>query len=407
MKKLVFIPALLFLFLFYACPIYTDVPGDPYDYEDPGNETTNSTVLQLMGYYLPNGTQAVGSDPGIVLLSSENQGNYKIWGNIYPPVSLEENASIRNLHMFMGLHANFNDTEIFHLITRGTSFNMVEGNLTYLPLIQPDNTESYFPYIETNTGKLSTNGYAFYLSSTNNKLYGDTYDQNLLRYNISSSEFEIAISPTSFTLMQPEKSWDTEVGQFLGHFLPSNDGRYVYGVIQAWGVEAGANHYDYLVLFEYDFSTGNYSRIGTSSNVELLGITSDGLHLLYRDNTIGKLVVYNTASKSLKQLSMDRYAFRKNQSCWNSKGYCTETLVTNYTSKIDFYNIVDDEIIAVAEVNDRSFSTQFSADGDYIVFSINGNTEKKVCATNGLYAGAGYKELFTIPNEIVDFLVVK
>ncbi|HLW10889.1 MAG TPA: hypothetical protein VKX35_10835, partial [Fermentimonas sp.] len=259
-----------------------------------------------------------------------------------------------------------------------------------------------YSYCLGSTVKVSNSGHIFYLSASNDADYHDQYKGSLVRYNPKTDVLDVASDPGAFAVNQPEKKWDTEAGQFKREFYPSNDGRYVYGAIETFGVSGGALHWDYNILFKYDFDKEEYTRLGESDDSQafVYGLTSDGRELLYNGATGRKTVNVNTGQ--VTEITVSGGQAYTNTSRWNSSGYCSgET-----SSTIWIYNLISDERYSIKTPAVPSYA-QFSADGKRLFFMLDSYNGKYLCRTSDLSPEALIDTLCTLSSEVKEFMVIK
>lgn len=263
-----------------------------------------------------------------------------------------------------------------------------------------------YAYFDLASPKVSESGHIFYLSASNDKDYHDQYRASLVRYNPKTKELLQAIDPTGFVKAQPEKGWDTEAGQFKNQFYPSKDGRYVYGVVDAFGVDGGAIHWDYRILFKYDFEKEQYTRMGDAEdrNVTIMGITADRNEVAYISSVSNvfhrKLV--NTSSNMVRKTTISGGQSYANTSRWNNNGYCSGE--TNNT--IGIYDMISNTKHDI-KTKSRPYFAQFSVDGSRVYFMIQSTAAKYLCRTSDLTAEATIDTLCTLPQSVNEFVVVR
>lgn len=399
MKRNHFYPIVILigLVLFSSCK--KDDPADGP--KDPQPSSSSAQKFLLLNY---NSSNALGPGAYISLLEIKNGAPVITKLNdFYPLANLNSNVDITKNRAVMGLHSDFN-TDGSSRRTVGVWFDVPSTSTSELPLL-PAGTGRY-AYFGSATGKVSENGNIFYLSCSNDASYHDQYRAALVRYNPSSSVLEQAQHPDAFILAQPERGWDTETGQYKGDFYPSPDGRYVYGVIEAFGVDGGSLHWDYEILFKYDFQTQTYTRLGDAedSHVLILGITSDRTQVFYNSQigSVSKKKIVNTATNTTKPVTITGGQGYKNTSRWNANGYCSGE--TNRT--IGVYDVINDSKHNVTTQADPNYA-QFSSGGDAIYFMLKSSQNNYLCKTSNTSASAKIDTVCTLSKSIYEFMVVK
>lgn len=347
---------------------------------------------------------ADGAVLSILEVSDKGEAEIKTLAGIYPSGNLWSTTDLANGRIAIGLHTDFNVPETTRQ-TNGGWLDITSSSWFELPLL-PTNDENRYNYFDVSSAKVSENGYIFYLSSSNARWYHDQYRASLVRYNPEKDELLTASNPTGFVLQQPEKGWDTEAGQYVRQFYPSNDGRYVYGVIDAFGVDGGAIHWDYKILFKYDFQTDQYTRLGDAEDkhVIIMGITSDKSNLAYITTVSGtsKREIVNTSTNVTKEFTASGGQAYSNTSRWNTNGYCSGE--TNNT--IGIYNMVGNTRHDI-KTQSRPYYAQFGPDGDVVYYMIETGNGNFLCKTSDLTATATIDTVCGLPSNMVDFLIVK
>ena len=369
-------------------------PDDDQDIKPPAGTEEQFMVLQLSD----NNKLEMGAQ--LSLLKVKNgEPTYKTLNGLYPVTNLRSNVEINNNVAIIGLHTDFNVPGT-NRQTNGAWFNIADGAYENLPLLPAG--QGRYSYFLAGTEKVSKSGHVFYLSASNVADYHDQYRASLVRYNPKTRKLDTALDPASFAVNQPEKGWDTETGQFTKVFYPSSDGRYVYGAIETFGVNGGSIHWDYKILFKYDFDLNVYTRLGGTedNNVFVLGITSDGNSLFYQNAPDRKVV--NVNSNTINKLTISGGQGYANTSRWNSFSYCSGE--TNNT--IGIYNIVSD-VKQILKTSSYPEYAQFSADGKKIYFMIESSKGKYLCRTSDLTSGTVIDTLCTLSSNVNEFMVIK
>jgi hypothetical protein len=347
---------------------------------------------------------AAGAYLSMLNINDKGQSSITKVADVYPPRTLRESADIFGTRVAVGLHTDFNEEGTIRK-TKGAWLESNSNSWHELPLLPPGGDYRY-SYYDASTTRVSKSGHVFYHSSSNDISYHDQYIPSIVRYDPKTDKLTAAISPKGFVLEQPEKGWDTETGQTNRQFYPSHDGRYVYGVVEAYGVDGGVIHWDYRILFKYDFQTEQYSRLGDQEDrsVTILGVTSDGNYLAYISSVSGliKRKIVNTATNVTAEYTLSGGQGYVHPTRWNSTGYCSGE--TNNT--IGVYNVISNQSHNI-KTTSRPYYAQFSPNGDQIYFMIETTKGNYLCRTSDLSATATIDTVSTLPSNIVDFLVVR
>lgn len=371
--------------------------------DDPENNANDSELKFLLLNYSENNKLETGA---YISLLEMKKGEPEITplAEIYPIYPLSGHVEIENNRVVMGLHSDFNtDGKSRRYV--GIWFDVLSTTWEELPLL-PSGSESRYSYFDYNTGKVSKSGYIFYLSSSNDISYNDQYRAGLVRYNPETDELTTAISPVSFTLGQPEKGWDTETGIFGLQLFPSNDGRYVYGYIRAFGVDGGSYHYDYEILFKYDFQLEKYTRLGDSSDkhVKIYGINSSKTELFYSSiiDGIYEMRSVNIETNSVKTLTTKGSENRSNTCFWNSNGFCAG----QSNNIIAVYDLINDSKHEIRTPS-TPYSAQFSPNGEKIYYMTMSSVGNYLCKTSDTSTTATIDTICAISTSVQEFLIVK
>ena len=371
-------------------------------FEEP-NKGSNDKFLLLQ----TNSEKKLADGAQISLLEVNRKGEAEITSiaDVYPPKSLRENADIFGERIALGLHRDFN-TDGLNNHSNGGWFDIAGEYWYELPLLQAGR-ESLYSYYDVSTTKVSKSGHIFYHSSTNNKYYGDEYRPVLVRYNPKTEELDAIYRDAveNFVLNQPEKGADTETGQITRQFYPSLDGRYVYGQVDAYGVNFGSLHWDYKLLFKYDFETGTFTRLGDveDRNVGLLGITADKEYVAFSNYASGKYTrkIVKTSTNETNEYSLTGGQGFAHPSRWNNNGYCSGE--TNNT--IGVYDLKNDMTTTI-KTQARPYYAQFSKSDDFIYFMVQNSESNYLCKTSNLSETATIDTVCALPLNLVDFLVI-
>lgn len=361
----------------------------------------NSSSIRFIAAYDPDEGALMGDQYATAMLSfSEGAVEYSKLNSYYAKSNnLLTYADMGKGNYAMGLHDDFNESNGLHdWVSQGLFYDITNDSEQILPLIEPSEDSDY-PYFVRGSVAISENDYVFYLSATNDKYYGDQYNDFLLRYDPSSKDYKMALNPDGFVLSQPEAGSDTETSKFTNVFFVSNDGRYVYGRLEAYGVSGGSIHWDYEILFRYDFETDTYTRMGApgDANGSILGITSDDSYLYYWD---GVYKNQNLATGQVNELT-DGSTSTVYPIQWNTKGYCQGATTGIYYNDIlngTQYKVVDEYGTA---------DSQFDESGAHILFSLEGDEVNYLCRTHDYNENTGWDTLASFPKAFHHLVLVK
>lgn len=277
------------------------------------------------------------------------------------------------------------------------------GDLEYknLPLATPKNS-NYYSFFNGRTQNISDNGYVIYISGTNNIHYGDEGRRFLMRYNPSNESVISIPSPVDFALSQPERGSDTDFGQYNTNIFASTDGRYAYGHIEAFGTEGGGIHWDYEFLFQFDFESLTFTRLGDveDDNVSIYAMTLDRNYLIYTNDGVMKMLNIRTGAISYPDPDMNLINVQKNS--WNNNGACVGTT----SGKVFYKDFVNDTETIVCDAYGRIRNAMFSESGEQIYFIID-RDERHLCLSENLTEDSPYDTLCIVPSEFYDFVLIK
>lgn len=294
----------------------------------------------------------------------------------------------------MSLHQDFNlDGK------QGIAGSLSSKTYTYLPLVYSSRS-SIYSYFEESSQKVTESGHIFYIAATDNRYYGDEYNGYYMRYNLETNSSDQAISCKSFILDQPEKGADTETCLIKNHYVPSVDGKKIYSAMSGFGLEGNMYHYDYTILFEYDFENESYKRLGETedTNVYLLGATSDVKNIIY--NSSNQVKVLNLDTNSVKVINNIIHHSEQASSQWNNSGMIYASSVALY-----YCDYLNDKEITI--VPNRVTNAQFSKDGSSIYFRFYDDNERTLYKTDDLSENSNYSEVFKIPEEYGNIFLIK
>jgi hypothetical protein len=366
--------------------------------DDLGAGDGNNSVdkMSLIAYYKPGDQFAMDDQKQLAILNVDNGDlSFSGFASVYPERdNFYKNADLSGDFLALALHNDFDDG----YSSLGICINIATEETFNLPLVTPQE-ESDYAYFQSGTARASENGYVIYSSATNDKSYGDEYRPYLIRYNAQTNESRIAVSPKSFVLSQPEKKTDTETGQFNRTIYISPEGRYVYGVLEAYGV-SGNIHWDYDILYQYDFESEQYTRLGEEGddNVSIVGLTADGNKVVYMNN--GKTKIHDISTDLVTQKDL-YYSGSSIPKQWNNNGLCSSATTGIYYE--DFVN--DTEIKVLNEYG--TGNVFFSENGGNIYFTLDGSETNYFCKTQGLLENSLYDTICALPKEFVNVFVLE
>ncbi|MCF8362794.1 MAG: hypothetical protein K9G70_09255 [Prolixibacteraceae bacterium] len=372
--------------------------------EDDTNGKNGDGTRFLVLHSNDLGTISEGSYFSLLTIEN-NEVQYNKLQDIYPSLYyMRDFADINNGRVALGLHTDFN-TDGKSRTTVGAWFDIDGEGWEELPLL-PSGHKDWFSYFDVRTAKVSKSGHVFYLSSSNDRYYLDTYRASLVRYDPETKELKQATSPGAFAVAQPEKGWDTETANHGNLFFPSDDGRYVYGYVSAFGVDGGSYHWDYEILYRYDFDTDTYTRLGNpgEASVRTIGITSDRQYLAYTSTVDGNHYrnLVNTTTNNVIQTTFTGGQAYNNTARWNKSGYCAAAT----SNKIGVYNMVEGTKHDIRTPS-RPYHAQYDTDGTRIYFMLDTYDGKYLCQTSDNSAEAIIDTLCVLQSDVYEFMVLK
>ncbi len=384
-----------------VCIVQSCIPQIGGDDPEKKQDADESKFLVL----LQNADGNIGEGSSLSLLTVTNGVPvYEHLQFLYPSRNLRDNVDINNGRVAIGLHYDFN-TDGKSRTSIGAWFDFDGTTWEELPLLS-SGSENRYSYLDVGTVKVSESGHVFYLSSSNDSWYHDQYRASLVRYDPETKELKQANSLDGFVLEQPERGLDTETAIHGTLFFPSNDGRYVYGYARAFGVDFGSYHWDYEILYRYDFETDSYTRLGNAADkhVGILGITSDRQYLAYSTTVDGVYYrnLVHTSSNTVIETTLSGGQAYNNSTRWNGSGYCSGE--TNNT--IGIYNMLAGTSHDISTPTRPNLS-QYDADGNRIYFMIDDYSGKFLCRTSDNSAEATIDTLCMLRSDVDEFLVIK
>lgn len=383
-KKVLYFVLLIFIALsFYNCNLL-DI-GSP---DDDNN-------VQFLAFYKPNNEKFLGDNKLVAKITVKNgEISYSSFLDVYPDRSLINDCDINNNVLAMGLFWRDFDN-------KGIYLNLDDTEYKELPLIEAEN-ESHYSYIKPSSVDVSDNGIIIYISATNHKAYGDEYRPYLLRFNPSDNTYDVAESPNSFVLSQPEVGNDTEAGLLQTTLFASPDGKYAYGELDGFGVDGGSYHWDYEILFKYDFEQKTYTRLGDANDndVSIIAMTSDRRYILYSNNGTRKLLDLQTDNIS----TTDMHTINVKKNSWGKNGCCVGASTGDLYYK-DFVN--NKEILVCKTGYGWAYNAMFSKDESKIYFLKEGSDKNYLCVTSGLSEGSTCDTIGALPTEFYDMVMIK
>jgi len=406
----------LLIWLFIGCGSDTSSPisedentgnstSTPSSSDDSSSAVINTVSTKFLSFYTPSFDT---DTKGLKVLTLDTQDSLlegSVGNTFYPPqryggaYDFLANATTYGNFYAMALHKDF------HIDTEGnSSYPGIVGYFNsqtyeYLPLVNVSESSDY-KYFVGGTAKISRSGHIVYLSATNDKSYGDEYRPHIVRYNTQNKTHDIAISCDAFIFAQPEKGEDTEKCQVNTYILPSLDARYVYGYADAYGTEGGGIHWDYKILFKYDFNTKTYTRLGEEGDtgVSLIGLTSDEKYMIYSKGS--QVKIQNLETNRVNNINNITHSAVRSPSLWNEKGMLSSSTVQLYY--VNFLN--DTETVVVPK---RVTNEQLSEDGKSVYFLLYDDPERILYKTEDLSENSPYKKVGKIPKEYGSILIIK
>ncbi len=381
----------------------TAMPGCfPTDDDNPipggnqgGDNGTTTENVDFLAYYKPSSDKVLGNDKLIAKISvKDGTLSYASFLLAYPEDGMTKNCDINNNIMVLGLDASDFDYN-------GAYMKLDEDHAYYLSLVEPSE-ESDYSYFQPSTGDVSDNGFILYSSATNDKNYGDEYQPYLLRYNPSDNTYEVAEGPNNFVLSQPEAGDDTEAGLIQRTLFISPNGKYAYGEVDGYGVDGGSYHWDYEILFRYDFDQKTYTRLGDTddNDVTIVAMTSDRRYIIYSNGSTGKVLDLQTGN--ISTTNMNTVNVKKNS--WGKNGCCVGASTGDLYYK-DFVN--NKEVIVCNTGWGWACNAMFSKNEDKIYFFKEGSDKNFLCVTSGISEGSTYDTIGSFPTEFYDIIMVK
>jgi hypothetical protein len=385
----IFVVFILAIFTMVSCSKSDSVPeGDT----PPQDESTN---VEFLSRYHPGSENVLGDQDLVVMLTVSNgEISYSTILNVYPEHMITD-CDINNNIVAMGLYWREFDNQ-------GIYFDMDAESYYEFPLVDPSEDSDY-SYFQATTADVADNGLIVYSSATNDKNYGDEYRPFLLRLNPSDHSTVVASSPNNFAFSQPEMGGDTDMAQFNRMLFASTDGQYAYGHIEAYGTEGGSIHWDYNILFKYDFDNDIYERLGDpeDNKVNIVAMTSDRKYMIYTNNGTYKLLNLETNTTSYPTGIDNLVNVQENS--WGVNGACVGSTAGNIWNK-DFVN--NREFI-VCNMSGSPYNCMFSKDGKKIIFTLDGSDTKYLCITSGIEENSTYDTIGAYPNEFEGLVMVK
>lgn len=406
MKTKIVITTILLSFLIHSCISF----GGYIDPEnnDPGiDEDDETEIIEgeeakfLLLHQNDMGVIGEGSFMSVLTIKNEEAEYQKI--NLYPLLTLRDIVDINNERVVIGLHYDFNTNGESYTYT-GAWFDIGSSTWEELPILPAD--EGRYAFYQGTSNKVSKSGHIFYFASTNNSTYHDDNRYTLVRYDPKTKELKQALSPKQFALLQPEKGPDTETADLEYAIFPSDDGRYVFGYMLAYGIDGGSYHYDYKILYRYNFDTDNYTRIGNpdEKSVTVIGMTTDQNNLAYYSSVENNYTcnLVNTSTNKVIQTKLFGGQAYNNMSRWNDTGYCSgET-----DKSIGIYNLLENSYSEI-RTQARPYDAQYGKDGSQIYFMINGDDGKFLCKTSDNTPEATIDTVCALQSNVHEFMVVR
>ncbi|HDO26563.1 MAG TPA: hypothetical protein ENH02_00455 [Bacteroidetes bacterium] len=395
MKNLKIILGFLLIMMMTLLVTTTGCKKDDSNNPGGGDNPGDTDNVSFLAYYKPGTEQVLGSEKLIALLTvKDGVISYSSYLNAYPQDNMTTNCDINNNIMVLGLNAK--DFE-----NKGAYMNLNDDNANYLPVVEASE-ESDFAYFQTSTGDVADNGMIIYSTATDDKYYGDEYKPYLLRFNPSDNSYDVAISPNSFIASQPEVGNDTEAGLISRTLFASPDGKYAYGQVAGYGVDGGAIHWDFSILFKYDFDQQNYTRLGgpDDNDVTIDAMTSDRRYIIFSNHSKKKVLDLQTGNISASDLN----TVNVKENSWGKNGCCVGASTGNLYYK-DFVN--NKETLVCETGYGWAYNAMFSKNEDKIFFCKEGsNGVNYLLVTSGISEGSTYDTIGSFPHEFYDMVII-
>lgn len=384
----------IIFFIFLGCGV-DDKAQEVIEIEDVEN-TGNVESVEFLAYYKPGTDLVLGTEASSAKITIDNgMLSYSSFLDLVPQSGMVKNCDIKNNIMVLGCSQN-------GIENNGHYMGMDDASMSDLPLVAATGSNDY-SYYQTETGNVTDNGYIIYSSATNDINYGDQYHPYLIRFNPADNSADLADSPTSFVLGQPEVGIDTELGLLSRAIFASPDGRYAFGSVDALGTDGGVIHWDYSILYKYDFESNTYTRLGgiDDSHVSINGMTSNRRYIVYTSG--GQTKILDLVTDDITITDINTINVKKN--AWGDNGPCVGTSNGDLYYK-NFANN-SEHIVCSASGSGWIYNTMFSENGEKIYFLLEGNGTNYLCVTDGLGAGSSYETISPISLEIEDMILIK
>lgn len=272
------------------------------------------------------------------------------------------------------------------------AFDINGKNLDTLPWATTDDERTWATFSSKFDAK---NGYVYYIMGEISKNYNDWPGSYLCRYNLSTGEWAQMSNPSNFTLNQPEKKWDTEVGSW-GSVHASDDGSYCVGSIYAWGTEGGSNHYDYDLVYRYypaNAESQRLERIGDAA-VAVVGATKSNKYLYKNSDIINTETDDHMTLTELKYLGADYTGYHNENGLLKISNYYGADIYIYYQ------DIENDVQRLVVETDPEILFAQMDKSGQFIWFGIVGDEENILCKTHDLSEASEVDTVARYPKSV-------
>lgn len=246
-------------YLFVLVGLALFLPGCSYIDDEPDLDSKGGSEFLFL--YEPTNSATHGSEKGFFkVTASKGEADVKRLNNFYPGLWWNVDVNKKGMVVF-NAHA---------IVIPGNASKY--SKLAYFNISDPDNVkfldppkeapekwrwrinESFKPFV------LKDNRIVVHLS-LEYYVYGPGSKQFMGVYDPAKDSWTISPDISTFVLAQPEKGWDTEAGLIKGDPVKSPDESRIYITAQGWGVDGGANHYDYEFLAYYDIDRNEFGRI--------------------------------------------------------------------------------------------------------------------------------------------------
>ncbi len=349
----------------------------------------------------------IGSGSYLSLMDvQKGEANFDHLVDIYPRIgnSMLEYVDVLGNQISLALHNDFRSMDPApagnHVHSwRGAVVDIQNKSWKRLPLLAASRPANEYTTIEC-TPTISESGHIIYVSGWNDRIYWDTWDHRVVRYNTSNDEFIAAKPVVDWAKKQPEASTATANAWVnRGPWFASDDGNFLYGSLWAGYYSGWVFSNEFSILCKYDIQNATFERLGSSTERKntIYGWTADKKHILYMAGTDKKLL--NVENNTTRDVTISVANQKKIRAKWNNSGFLTEG-----GNIIRYHDLFQNEMIDFT-VKSPVKSAQFSADGSKIYYIFESNTGKYLCRMNGLTVTASIDTVCVLPNDVFDLIV--